>query len=150
VAEEAFERLFTFRYRSIPARANSTRARPANSGCTVSRSTTSGSTTSQVSPLVSIVARPRGTIHRRLTRLRGGCDAALRNFYEVPVYVDRALAEDETIVFRSGTNTDTMSVSYEDFEKLVRPTVAGVADPFGSGGAEYGSRTCTKVRDEER
>ena len=64
--------------------------------------------------------------------------------------MDRALAEDETIVFRSGTNTDTMSVSYEDFEKLVRPTVAGVADPFGSGGAECGSRTCTKVRDEER
>jgi Ala-tRNA(Pro) deacylase len=54
------------------------------------------------------------------------------NLYEVPVYVDRALAEDETIVFRSGTHTDTMSVSYEDFEKLVRPTVADVADPFGS------------------
>src|SRR5215218_320838 len=54
------------------------------------------------------------------------------SLYEVPVYVDRALAEDETIVFRSGTHTDTMSVSYEDFEKLVRPTVADVADPFGS------------------
>src|ERR687898_838909 len=50
---------------------------------------------------------------------------------EVPLYVDRALAEDETIVFRSGTHTDTMSVSYEDFEKLVRPTVADFADPFG-------------------
>src|SRR5215204_6095058 len=54
------------------------------------------------------------------------------NLYEVPVYVDRALVEDETIVFRSGTHTDTMSVSYADFEKLVRPTVADVADPSGS------------------
>jgi Ala-tRNA(Pro) deacylase len=54
------------------------------------------------------------------------------NLYEVPVCVDRALVEDETIVFRSGTHTDTMSVSYADFEKLVRPTVADVADPFGS------------------
>jgi Ala-tRNA(Pro) deacylase len=54
------------------------------------------------------------------------------NLYEVPVYVDRALAEDETIVFRSGTHTDTMSVSYADFEKLVRPTVADIADPSGS------------------
>ena len=54
------------------------------------------------------------------------------NLYEVPVYVDRALVEDETIVFRSGTHTDTMNVSYADFEKLVRPTVADVADPFGS------------------
>jgi Ala-tRNA(Pro) deacylase len=52
--------------------------------------------------------------------------------YEVPVYVDRALAEDETIVFRSGAHTDTMSISYEDFEKLVRPTVADIADPFRS------------------
>jgi Ala-tRNA(Pro) deacylase len=54
------------------------------------------------------------------------------NLYEVPVYVDRALAEDETIVFRSGTHTDTMSVSYADFEKLVRPTVVDIADPSGS------------------
>jgi Ala-tRNA(Pro) deacylase len=54
------------------------------------------------------------------------------NLYEVPVYVDRALAEDETIVFRSGTHTDTMSVSYADFDKLVRPTVADIADPSGS------------------
>jgi Ala-tRNA(Pro) deacylase len=54
------------------------------------------------------------------------------NLYNVPVYVDRALAEDETIVFRSGTHTDTMSVSYEDFEKLVRPTVVDIADSSGS------------------
>jgi Ala-tRNA(Pro) deacylase len=54
------------------------------------------------------------------------------NLYEVPVYVDRALVEDETIVFRSGTHTDTMSVSYADFEKLVRPTVADIADLSGS------------------
>ena len=54
------------------------------------------------------------------------------NLYDVPVYVDRTLVEDETIVFRSGTHTDTMSVSYADFEKLVRPTVVDVADPSGS------------------
>ena len=54
------------------------------------------------------------------------------NLYEVAVYVDRALAEDETIVFGSGTHTDTMSVSYADFEKLVRPTVVDIADPSGS------------------
>jgi Ala-tRNA(Pro) deacylase len=54
------------------------------------------------------------------------------NLYDVPVYVDRALVEDETIVFRSGTHTDTMSVSYADFEKLVRPTVVDVADPSGA------------------
>jgi Ala-tRNA(Pro) deacylase len=46
------------------------------------------------------------------------------NLYGVPVYVEKTLAEDETIVFRSGTHTQTMSVSYSDFEQLVEPTVA--------------------------
>jgi Ala-tRNA(Pro) deacylase len=49
------------------------------------------------------------------------------NLYGVPVYVDETLAEDETIVFRSGTHTDTMSVSYADFERLVEPTIAKFA-----------------------
>jgi Ala-tRNA(Pro) deacylase len=53
------------------------------------------------------------------------------NLYGVPVWVDEALAEDETIVFRAGTHTDTMSVSYADFERLVEPAVAGFADPPG-------------------
>ena len=50
------------------------------------------------------------------------------NLYDVPVYVDKTLAEDETIVFRAGTHTDTMSVSYADFERLVEPTLAEFAD----------------------
>ena len=49
------------------------------------------------------------------------------NLYGVPVYVERTLADDETIVFRSGTHTETMSVSYSDFERLVEPTVAQFA-----------------------
>jgi len=50
------------------------------------------------------------------------------NLYDVPVYVDKTLAEDETIVFRAGTHTDTMSVSYADFGRLVEPTLAEFAD----------------------
>ena len=49
------------------------------------------------------------------------------NLYGVPVYVETALAEDETIVFRAGTHTDTMSVSYADFERVVEPTIAEFA-----------------------
>jgi Ala-tRNA(Pro) deacylase len=51
------------------------------------------------------------------------------NLYDVPVYVDVALAEDESIVFRAGTHTDTMSVAYADFERLVKPTLTKFADP---------------------
>jgi Ala-tRNA(Pro) deacylase len=50
------------------------------------------------------------------------------NLYGVPVYVDKSLAEDETIVFRAGTHTDTKSVIYADFERLVEPTLAEFAD----------------------
>jgi Ala-tRNA(Pro) deacylase len=41
--------------------------------------------------------------------------------------VDRALAEDETIFFQAGTHSDSMSLKYADFERLVKPTVATFA-----------------------
>jgi Ala-tRNA(Pro) deacylase len=51
------------------------------------------------------------------------------NLYSVPVYVDRSLTEDETIVFQAGTHTDTMSMKYADYDLLVQPTVAEFAVP---------------------
>jgi Ala-tRNA(Pro) deacylase len=50
------------------------------------------------------------------------------NLYGMPVYVDTALAEDETIIFQAGTHTDTMSLKYADFTRLVQPTVADFAE----------------------
>ena len=49
------------------------------------------------------------------------------NLYDLPVYVEETLAEDETIVFRAGTHVDTMSVTYADFDRLVKPTVTKFA-----------------------
>ncbi|HEY2954321.1 MAG TPA: YbaK/EbsC family protein [Candidatus Eisenbacteria bacterium] len=46
------------------------------------------------------------------------------NLYGLPVVVDRALTADETIYFQAGTHTDTMSLRYADFERLVKPAVA--------------------------
>lgn len=46
------------------------------------------------------------------------------NLYGVPVYVDKALSEDDIIFFQAGTHTDTMSMKYADFARLVKPTVA--------------------------
>jgi Ala-tRNA(Pro) deacylase len=54
------------------------------------------------------------------------------NLYEVPAYADNTLAEEETIVFTAGTYTVTMSVSYADFERLLGPTVADLADHAGA------------------
>jgi Ala-tRNA(Pro) deacylase len=49
------------------------------------------------------------------------------NIYGVPLYVDKSLAKDETIVFEAGTHTDTMSMKYADFERLANPTMAEFA-----------------------
>jgi Ala-tRNA(Pro) deacylase len=49
------------------------------------------------------------------------------NLYRLPVYVDRMLAEDATIVFQAGTHTDTISMAYADFARLVKPTVVEFA-----------------------
>ena len=49
------------------------------------------------------------------------------NLYGVPVYVDASLGEYETIRFEAGTYTDTMSIKYADFTRLVNPTVVHIA-----------------------
>jgi Ala-tRNA(Pro) deacylase len=49
------------------------------------------------------------------------------NLYGLPVCVDKALAEDETIVFPAGTHTDTISLAFADFARLVEPSVASFA-----------------------
>jgi Ala-tRNA(Pro) deacylase len=47
--------------------------------------------------------------------------------YESPVYVDRTLSEQEKIAFAACTHSDTIHMSYADFERLVNPTVAQLA-----------------------
>jgi Ala-tRNA(Pro) deacylase len=43
--------------------------------------------------------------------------------------VDKSLTEDEVVVFPAGTHTETMSVHYADFERLVEPTIVEFASP---------------------
>jgi Ala-tRNA(Pro) deacylase len=49
------------------------------------------------------------------------------NLYGVPVYVDRALTEQEEVFFRIGTHQHMMSVAYADLARLVEPTVGEFA-----------------------
>ena len=49
------------------------------------------------------------------------------NLYDLPVWVDKSLAEDETIVFQAGTHTDTISMKYADYQRLVKPKAADFA-----------------------
>ncbi len=50
------------------------------------------------------------------------------NLYDLPVYVDTALSEAETIVVPAGTYTDTLHLAYADFARTVKPNVATFAD----------------------
>jgi Ala-tRNA(Pro) deacylase len=49
------------------------------------------------------------------------------NIYNVPVYVDSALAEDPEIVFQAGSHRDTMKIAYPDYARLAQPIVAEFA-----------------------
>jgi Ala-tRNA(Pro) deacylase len=48
------------------------------------------------------------------------------NLYDIPVYVDRTLTRDETIVFQAGTHTDTIRMGYANYARLVNPTIVDV------------------------
>jgi Ala-tRNA(Pro) deacylase len=49
------------------------------------------------------------------------------NLYDLPVYVDQALAEEEQVVFRVGNYQDTIKIAYADYARLARPTVGEFA-----------------------
>ena len=53
------------------------------------------------------------------------------NLYEMPVYVDETLTQDERIYFQAGTHADTMSVRYADYARLVQPMVGAFSAPAG-------------------
>jgi len=46
------------------------------------------------------------------------------NLYDMDVWVDRSLTEDEEILFNAGSHTELVKLSYKDYEKLVKPRVA--------------------------
>ncbi len=49
------------------------------------------------------------------------------NLYDVPVYVDRSMAEEPDIVFRIGSHRETMKIAYADFVRLAKPVIADFA-----------------------
>ena len=49
------------------------------------------------------------------------------NLYGVPVWVDRSLAKDDTIIFPAGSHTDTIQIAFADFERIVQPQIGDFA-----------------------
>ena len=49
------------------------------------------------------------------------------NLWDMPVYVDEMLAEDEAIAFNAGSHTELMQMRFDDFERLVKPKIVAMA-----------------------
>ena len=43
------------------------------------------------------------------------------NLYDIPVYAESGLAEDEEIAFNAGSHKELFRMAYRDFENLVKP-----------------------------
>lgn len=50
------------------------------------------------------------------------------NLYGMDVFVEKDLAENETIAFNAGGHDELMSVAYKDFARLTHPTLFGNAE----------------------
>lgn len=49
------------------------------------------------------------------------------NLYNMPVYVDQRLREDQHIAFNAGSHAELIQLDYRDFERLVQPKVGDLA-----------------------
>lgn len=64
-------------------------------------------------------------------RMFPGCETGAMppfgNLYGIEVLVSKTLAEDDEIAFNAGTHLELIQLAYDDFEKLVHPTVVKVS-----------------------
>lgn len=56
------------------------------------------------------------------------------NLWDLRVFVDRRLRDDERIAFAAGTHRELVRMSYSDFDRLVDPVVAQLSRPVGAHG----------------
>ena len=65
---------------------------------------------------------------QEFTKLFPDCDKGAMppfgNLYEVPFYVDSALAENSEIVFNAGTHKESIKMAYKDYARLAKPELA--------------------------
>lgn len=49
------------------------------------------------------------------------------NLYDMPVFADSMLSEDDDISFNAGSHTQVLRMAYDDYERLVKPVVGEFA-----------------------
>ena len=62
---------------------------------------------------------------REIEKLFSNCEIGAMppfgNLYDMPVYVEESLGENENIAFNAGSHTELIKLPCEDFERLVQP-----------------------------
>jgi Ala-tRNA(Pro) deacylase len=65
-------------------------------------------------------------IRQRFPDCEVGAMPPFGNLWDLPVVVDRRLANDEEIVFEAGNHHEAIKLAYADFDRAVKPTVAEI------------------------
>ena len=69
---------------------------------------------------------PEKRFRDRFPECEVGAMPPFGNLWDMTVFVDRRLREDERIAFNAGTHTELFEIAYEDFEELVEPVVVDI------------------------
>jgi Ala-tRNA(Pro) deacylase len=64
----------------------------------------------------------------RFPKCEVGAMPPFGNLYEMAVFVEESLAEDEEIAFNAGSHTELVRLAYRDFERLAKPRILRFAD----------------------
>ncbi len=54
------------------------------------------------------------------------------NLFGMEVYVEEALTEDKMIAFNAGSHVELIELSYQDFERLVKPKIVRISTKYSS------------------
>lgn len=78
----------------------------------------------------SVSIAKESDIRAQFPDIEVGAMSPFGNLYQVPVVVDRGLAEAPEIVFNAGTHTETIKMAYKDFAALTKPASGAFGLPF--------------------
>jgi Ala-tRNA(Pro) deacylase len=59
-----------------------------------------------------------------------GAMPPLGNLYNLPVFVDESLADDEEVAFNAGTHTELIQIPFEEFVRVVHPVTGKFGLPM--------------------
>lgn len=81
----------------------------------------------EVAGAASVELAPEEEFSELFPSCEPGAMPPFGNLWDLPVFVDQGLREDERIAFAAGSHNEMLRMAYSDFERLVNPAVAQLA-----------------------